>query len=170
MPKLASVLGIVVGELAASWAPKGVDKGFARKFLEGHAWKFAKEKKWESCIAVLVWLIYGIVLFPNIDNFIDRAAMEISLSGNPVPFLLADFYHTFHTLHEKKGGSFLCRAPLLHIWMKTHMPLDGPFVSKDLPWCQNFSSLSSNIIHWYKREWETQNFILFGEDFRMYPW
>lgn len=48
MPKLASVLGIDVGELAASWASKGVDKAFTRKFLEGHAWKFAKEKKWES--------------------------------------------------------------------------------------------------------------------------
>lgn len=48
MPKLASVLGVEVGELAASWAPKGTDKGFARKFLEGHAWRFSKEKKWDS--------------------------------------------------------------------------------------------------------------------------
>lgn len=127
MPKLVSVLGIDVGELAFSWTPKGADKGFARKFLEDHAWKFAKEKKWESCIAVLTLLIYGIVLFPNIDNFIDHAAVDIFLSGNPVSFLLAYFYHTFHTLHEKKGGNFLCCAPLLHIWMKTHLPLSGPF-------------------------------------------
>ncbi|XP_050909489.1 uncharacterized protein LOC127123300 [Lathyrus oleraceus] len=152
MPKLASVLGIDVGELAANWAPKGVDKGFTKKNLEGHAWKFAKENKWESCIAFLALLIYAIVLFPNIDNFIDHAVVEIFLSGNPVPFLLADFYHTFHTLPEKKGGTFLCCAPLLYIWMKTHMPLAGPFVSKDLPWCQKFVSLSSGTIQWYKRE------------------
>lgn len=160
MPKLASVLGIDVGELAASWAPKGIDKGFSRKFMEVYAWKFAKEKKWESCIAVLALLIYGIVLFPNIDNFIDHAAVEIFLSGNPVSFLLADFYHTFHTRHEKKGETFLCCAPLLQIWMKTHMPLNGPVVYKDLPWCQKFVSLSSGTIQWYKREWETQNIIL----------
>lgn len=153
MPKLASVLGIDVGELAASWAPKGADKGFDRKFLEDHAWKFVKEKKWESCIAVFTLLIYGIVLFPNIDNFIDHVAVDIFLSDNPMPFLLADLYHTFHTLHEKKGGTFLCCAPLLHIW-------NFPFVSKDLPWCQKFASLSSSTIQWYKREWETQNIIL----------
>lgn len=45
MPKLASVLGVDVGELAASWAPKGIGKGFARKFLEGHARRFDKEKE-----------------------------------------------------------------------------------------------------------------------------
>ncbi|XP_050877261.1 uncharacterized protein LOC127081015 [Lathyrus oleraceus] len=160
MPKLASVSGIEVGELAASWAPKGTDKGFTRKFLEGHAWRFTKVKKWDSCIAVLALLIYGIVLCPNIDNFIDHAAVNIFLSGNLVPFLLADFYHTFHTRHEKKGGTFLCCAPMLHIWMKTHMPLTGPFVSKDLSWCQKFASLSSSTVQWYKREWETQNIIL----------
>ncbi|XP_050916294.1 uncharacterized protein LOC127131412 [Lathyrus oleraceus] len=160
MPKLASVLRIDVGELAASWAPKGDDKGFTRKFLEGHAWKLAKEKKWESCIAVLALLIYGIILFPNIDNFIDRVVVEILLSCNPVPFLLVDFYHTFHTRHKKKGGPFLCYASLLHIGMKTHMSLVGPFVSKDLPWCQKFASLSSGTVQWYKRERETQNIIL----------
>lgn len=160
MPKLASVLGIEVVELAASWAPKGTDKGFARKFLEGHAWRLAKEKKWDSCIAVLALLIYEIILFPNIDNFIDQAVMNIFLSGNPVPFLLADFYHTLHTRHEKKSGTFLCCAPLWHIWMKTHMPLTGPFMSKDLSWCQKFALLSSSTVQWYKREWETQNIIL----------
>ncbi|XP_050920094.1 uncharacterized protein LOC127137703 [Lathyrus oleraceus] len=152
MPKLAAVLGIDVNELAASWAPKGVDKGITRKFLVGHAWKFDKEEKWESCIAVLVLLIYGIVLFPNIYNFIDRSVVEVFLSSNPVTFLLADFYHTFHTLHEKKGGTFLCCALLLHMWMKTHMPQKGPFVSKNLPWPQKFASLSVGAIQSCKRE------------------
>ncbi|XP_050876506.1 uncharacterized protein LOC127080221 [Lathyrus oleraceus] len=160
MPKLSTVFGIDVGELADSWALKGVDKGITRKFLEGHSWKFAKEKKWESCIMVLELLIYGIVLFPNIDNFIDRSAIEVFLSGNPVSFLLVDFYHTFHTRHEKKGGTFMCYDMLFHMWMKAHMPQKGPFVSKDLPWCQKFASLFASTIQWYKREWETQDIVL----------
>lgn len=82
------------------------------------------------------------------------------LSGNPVSFLLADFYHTFHTRHEKKGGTFLWCVPLLHMWMKTHEPQDGPFISKDLPWCHKFTSLSFGAIQWYKREWDTQDIIL----------
>ncbi|XP_050895230.1 uncharacterized protein LOC127101830 [Lathyrus oleraceus] len=159
MPKLAAVLGIDVNELVSSWSPKGVDKGFTRKFLEGHAWKFAKEEKWKSCITILALLIFGIILFPNIDNFIDRSTIEVFLFGNPVPFLLVDFYHIFHTHHEKKGGTFLCCVPLLHMWMKTHMPQKGPFVSKDLPWSQKFASLSAGSIQWYKRESETQDII-----------
>ena len=75
IPKLATMLDLDVSELVANWAPEGVIKEFARKFLEGHAWKFAKEEKWESCVTVLSLLSYGIVLFPNIDNFIDHLAV-----------------------------------------------------------------------------------------------
>lgn len=148
MTKLPSVFGLDANEVVANWVPKGVIKGFTRKYLEGHAWKFAKEEKWESCSAILALLIYGIVIFLNIDNFIDRSVVEIFLAGNLVSFLLADFYHTFHTRHEKKGVTFLCCAPLLHIWMKTQMPQKGPFVSKGLTWPHRFSSLSASFIQW----------------------
>lgn len=40
--RLASVLGLDANEVVANWEPKGVIKGFTRKYLEGHAWKFAK--------------------------------------------------------------------------------------------------------------------------------
>lgn len=86
---------------------QGIVKGLTRKLLEDHACRFVKEEKWEFCSAVLALLVHGIVLFLNIDNFVDHLAIEIFLAGNPVSFLLADFYHTFHTRHEKKGGTFL---------------------------------------------------------------
>lgn len=78
MSKLASVVGLNTNELVANWAPKGVVKGFTRKFLECHAWRFVKEEKWELCSAVLTLLVHGIILFPNIENFIDHLAVEIS--------------------------------------------------------------------------------------------
>lgn len=91
-----------------------------------------KEEKWKLCGAVLTLLVHGIVLFPNIDNFVDHLEVEIFLAGNPVPFLLEDFYHTFQTRNEKKSENFLCYALLLHLWMKTRMPQKDPFISKGL--------------------------------------
>lgn len=144
----------------ADWVPNGVIKWFTKKYLEGHAWKFAKEEKWESYGEVLALLMYAIILFPNIDNFIDHLAVEIFLSGNSMPFLLENFYHTFHTRHENKRGTFIYYALLLHICMKTHMPQKCTFVPKVLSWPQRFASLIVGYIQWYKREWETKNVIL----------
>lgn len=148
MSKLALVLGLIVNELVANWAPKGIVKGFTRKYLEDYAYRFVREEKWEFCSAVLALLVHGIVLFPNINNFVDHSAIEILLASNPVPFLLADFYNNFHTRLEKKGGTFLCYAPLLHVWMRTHMPQKRPFVSRNITWPRRFSSLSANFVQW----------------------
>lgn len=108
---LSSVLGINVNELMANWGPKGTVKGITKKFLEDHAWKMIKEENEELCSTTSTLLIHGIVLFPNIDNFVDHLAVEISLTNNPVPFLVTDFYHTFHTRHEKRGGILIFCLP-----------------------------------------------------------
>lgn len=51
-------------------------------------------------------LIHGIVLFPNTDNFMDQITVEIFLSGNSIPFLLADIYYSLQERHEKKEGIY----------------------------------------------------------------
>lgn len=134
LSELALVLGINANELLDNWESKGTVKGLTKKFLEDHAWKIIKEEKEELCSATLALLIHGIVLFPNIDNFVDHLAVEVFLTNNPMPFLLAEFYHTFHIRHEKKGGTFICCAHLLHLWMRTHMPQRGSFSYRNLSW------------------------------------
>lgn len=119
-----------------------------------------KEDKAELCSVTLVLLIHGIVLFPNIDNFVDHLAVKIFLTNNPVSFLLADFYHTFHTRCEKRGGTYLYCNPLLDLWMRTHIPQRGPFANSNISWLQRLTYLSSSWILWYKREWETKDVIL----------
>lgn len=132
MSTLASVLDLNASEFVENWAPASVVKGFTRKFLKDHALRCFKEEKWEFCNAVLALLVHGIVLFPNIDNFIDQMAVEIFLVGNLVAFMLADLYRTFHTRNEKKGGTFLFYAPILHIWMRIHIPQKDHIVSSNL--------------------------------------
>ena len=61
----------------------------------------------EAFEAIFVLLIYGLVLFPNIDNFVDVNAIRNFSSLNPVPTLLGDTYFSFHMRNAKGGGSIV---------------------------------------------------------------
>ena len=50
----------------------------------------------KSFHSILALLIYGLLLFPNIDNFVDINAIKIFLTKNLVPTLLADTYHSIY--------------------------------------------------------------------------
>ncbi|XP_050878157.1 uncharacterized protein LOC127081975 [Lathyrus oleraceus] len=158
--KIASALSINVPTVRDNWAEKGGCKGFAVMFLEDLALKFKKSGNWNAFYAVLALLIHGIVLFPNVEKFVDQVAIEVFLSGNPVPFLLADVYYALHARHEKRGGVLLCCDPLLYTWFMQHMPEEGPFVAKELKSPQKLASLTASSIRWYIREWETPDIIV----------
>ncbi|XP_058725918.1 uncharacterized protein LOC131597226 [Vicia villosa] len=49
-------------------------------------------------------MIYGLVMFPNIPNFIDLTAICLFMDQNPVPTLLADTYYAIHSRYGKKGS------------------------------------------------------------------
>lgn len=132
LTELSIVLGINTNKLVANWGTKGFVKGLTQKFLKAHAWVMLKEERPNFYSATLALMIHGIVLFPNIDKFVDHLVVEVFLTKNPIPFLLADFYHTLHTRHEKKGSTFLCCASLLHLWMRARMPQRGPFTQINL--------------------------------------
>lgn len=159
MTELSIVLGINANKLVPNWGTKGSVKGLTQNFLGAHASEMLKEESPDFFSANLALLIHGIILFPNMDKFVDHLAIEIFLMKNLVSFMFADFYHTFHTRHEKKGCTFLYCAPLLHLWMRSRMPQLGTFVQSNLTWPQKFASLSASSILWYKREWETKEVI-----------
>ena len=62
---------------------------------------------------VVALLIYGMVLFPNLDQLIDVNAVKDFLSRNPIPTLLGDILHYLHTLTMKRRGILMCCTPLL---------------------------------------------------------
>ncbi|KAJ1406314.1 hypothetical protein SESBI_25240 [Sesbania bispinosa] len=75
---------------------------------------------------VLALTIYGIVIFPNADDFVDLASIDIFLAQksrgeNPVPAVLADVYHTLNYCYVKKGKRILCCLPALYVWLTAHI-------------------------------------------------
>ena len=96
---------------------------------------------------VLALLIYGLVLFPNLDQFIDVNSIKVFLSHNPIPTLFGDILHCFHTRTMKKRGTLLCCIPLLAKWFTLHLPRSTLKNEQGLTWFQRMMSLTHSDIH-----------------------
>lgn len=91
-----STLHLDKEEVTTNLRPKGDILGFSLKFLVEKALAFKSKEDWVSFNLVLALIIYGIVLFPNIDDFVDMTYIRIFLHRNPIPTLLVDVYHSIH--------------------------------------------------------------------------
>jgi hypothetical protein len=171
-------LDINVRELAQNIKPKenGKFQGVTRKYLEKKAVGYVKTSEWKKLNDVLALLIYGIVLFPKIPDFIDLYALNIYLAvqideENPVPTLLADVYYSLDLRHEKKGGVILCCIPLLYTWFMSHYLRKGSFIeyqdNYNRP--EKIKSLTENSITWYLREHKVDGIIFNCGDFPSVP-
>lgn len=95
--------------------------------------------RWDAFKYILVLIIYGVVLFPNVDEFMDMTIVTI---------LLVDVYYYVHCRNQKKGGMLNFCTPLLYKWVLAHLPRKGPFVEnkENVKWSQRISSLNANDI------------------------
>ncbi|XP_058774538.1 uncharacterized protein LOC131648828 [Vicia villosa] len=149
MDRIAGALYLSMKEVKDNWKPNGGTNGFHVKFLIKKVDTLAIEKKWREFNALLAVMIYGLVLFPNIPNFVDLTAVCLFMDQNPVPTLLADTDYTIHSRYGKKGSVGGC-LPLLYEWFTSHLPKNGPFVTtKDSQkWPQRIMGLTENDIVW----------------------
>ncbi|XP_050919758.1 uncharacterized protein LOC127137329 [Lathyrus oleraceus] len=103
-------------DVTSNFEAKANTKGFPLKFLIKRAYILLDAHIWEACCVVIALSIYGIILFPNLDNFIDMTAISILIMKNLMPTLLADMYYYLSLRHTKKGGMIAYCAPLLYKW------------------------------------------------------
>ncbi|XP_050889493.1 uncharacterized protein LOC127094746 [Lathyrus oleraceus] len=143
-------------EIKANLTTKGGILGLPAKFLIDEARYFASMKSMDAFEAILALLIYGLFLFPNIDDFVDINAIKIFLIGNPVPTLLANVYHSVHLRNSHKGGMIICCTTLLYKWFISHLPRSTSFwdLKDGLIWSQKIMSLTHSDIDWFDRAYE----------------
>ncbi|KAI5429398.1 hypothetical protein KIW84_034128 [Lathyrus oleraceus] len=96
---VARALYLSIKEVSDNWKSSGDVVGLPLKYLVRMAKEEAKKGNWEAFNAQLAIMIYGVVLFPSMPNFVDLAAITIFIEGNPVPTLLADTYYAIHSRH-----------------------------------------------------------------------
>ncbi|KAI5436421.1 hypothetical protein KIW84_022781 [Lathyrus oleraceus] len=101
---VARALHLSIKEVSDNWKSSGDVVGLPLKYLVRMAKEEAKKGNWEAFHAQLAIMIYGVVLFPSMPNFVDFAAVTIFFRGNPVPTLLADTYYAIHSRHGKGGA------------------------------------------------------------------
>jgi len=120
---------------------------------------------------ILALLIYGLLLSPNIDNFVDINAIKIFLTRNLVPTLLADTYHSIHDRTLAGRRTILCCAPFLYKWFTSHLPQTQPFIKnpEKFLWSQRIMSLTPTDIIWYNAASDTGTVIIHCCDFLNVP-
>ncbi|KAI5419673.1 hypothetical protein KIW84_043730 [Lathyrus oleraceus] len=167
---IARALRLSVKEVGENWKPCGEVVGLPLRFLLRVARDEAEKGNWEVFHAQLATMIYGIILFPSMPNFIDYTAISIFIRGNPVPTLLADTYYAIHSRHGK-GGAIRCCLPLLFKWFMSLLPASGPFVDTQstLKWTQRVMSLTSYDIRWQSYRMEVKVVIISCGEFRNVP-
>ncbi|KAI5397427.1 hypothetical protein KIW84_063296 [Lathyrus oleraceus] len=164
---VARALHLSIKEVSDNWKSSGDMVGLPLKYLVRMAKEEAKKGNWEAFHAQLAIIIYGIVLFPSMPNFVDFAAITIFLGGNPVPTLLVDAYYAIHSRHGK-GGAIRCCLPLLLRWFLSLLPTSGPFVDSQSThkWTQRIMSLTSYDIRWQSYRVNVRNVVMSCGEFR----
>ncbi|XP_050914133.1 uncharacterized protein LOC127128806 [Lathyrus oleraceus] len=148
-------------EIKANLTTKGGMLALPAKFLIEEARYFASMSSMDAFEAILSLLIYGLLLFPNVDDFVDINAIKIFLIGNPVPTLLADVYHSVHLKNFHKGGKIICCTTLLYKWFISHLPRSTTFwdLKDGFLWSQKIMSLTHSNIDWFDRAYEGATII-----------
>ena len=95
--QIANILCLSKADIEDNLKVKGGLRGFQLDFLLKRGHMAADKEKWDIFNVLFACSIYGIVLFPNVANFVDINAIQIFAQRNPVPTLLGDFYHSIHT-------------------------------------------------------------------------
>jgi len=156
IPDIVAAFHLESSEVKAHLATKGGLQCLPYNFLYQKATDFADSFDANDFETILTLIIYGIVLLPNVDRFVDMNVIRIFLTQNHVPTLLADTYFTIHDRTIKARGTILCCTHLLNIWITSHLPRPElrPVYR---PWSEKIMTLTHNDIVWCNtdRDFET---------------
>ena len=80
-------------DVTSNLETKGNTKGFTLKFLIEKYYIFMDAHSWEAFYSLIALVVYEIILFPDLDDFVDMIVISIFLTKNSVPTLLVDVYY-----------------------------------------------------------------------------
>ncbi|RDX83015.1 hypothetical protein CR513_36120, partial [Mucuna pruriens] len=101
-------------------------EGLPQSYLEERLNHFLEKEDWLAVMDIFGLLIYGIVLFPHLENYIDLATIDTFLARrdrgeNPIMEILANTYYTLNYCCKKNGKSLRCCTHLLYLWLTAHL-------------------------------------------------
>ncbi|KAL5170415.1 hypothetical protein HKD37_11G032129 [Glycine soja] len=153
--------------------------GLPQRYLEDKARGMANQGDWVPFMDVLALLIFGVVLFPNVDGLVDLAAIDAFLAyhhskESPVVAVLADLLDTFDRRCEKSSARIICCLPALCVWLVSHLFRQDtrhpcPLLShrsctekRRIDWDQLLAGIGGRTISWFPRWKEGKEGVLFS--------
>jgi len=126
LARISKIVQISVQELDHGKQVRNGVVGIPRKCLEAKARALAGRGEWAPFIDILALLIFGGVLFPNVDGLVDLATIDAFLAyhdhkESPVVAMLADLYDTFDRRCEKSSTRIVCCTLALYVWLVSHL-------------------------------------------------
>ncbi|KAL5172670.1 hypothetical protein HKD37_16G045380 [Glycine soja] len=179
LSKIAAVVGDSAKELDRTKQTRNGVVGLPRKYLEGKARDMASQEKWGPFADILALLIFGVVLFLNVDGLVNLAAIDAFLAyhhskESPVVAILADLFDTFDRRCEKNSARIVCCLPALCVWLISHLFRQGtrhpcPLQSYRscaekgrVDWDQHLAGIGGSAINWFPRWKEGKEGVLFS--------
>ncbi|KAL5180012.1 hypothetical protein HKD37_01G001213 [Glycine soja] len=179
LSKVAAVIGDSAKELDRIKQIRNGVVGLPWKYLEDKARDMVSQEKWGPFADVLAFLIFGVVLFPNVNGLVDLAAIDAFLAyhhgkESPVVAILADLFDTFDRRCEKNSARIVCCLPALYVWLISHLfrqdtrhpcPLQSyrSCVEKGrVVWDQHLAGIGGSTINWFPRWKEGKEGVLFS--------
>jgi len=160
-------LHLKTSDVSKNLITKSHIQGFTSKYLLEQA--NLESTCQDTLEAILALLIYGLILFPNLDNFVDMNAIVIFHSKNPVPTLLADTYHVIHDRTLKGRGYILCCIPLLYRWFISHLPSSFHTNAENWSYSQRIMALTPDEVVWITPATRVKEIITGCGDFLNVP-
>ncbi|KAH1254039.1 hypothetical protein GmHk_04G010564 [Glycine max] len=179
LSNIAAVVGDSARELDRMKQTRNGVVGLPRKYLEGKARDMANQEEWVPFADILALLIFGAVLFPNVDSLVDLAAIDAFLAyhhskESPVVAILADLFDMFDQRCEKNSAQIVYCLPALCVWLVSHLfqqyirhpcPLQSyrSCVEKRIiDWDQYLAGIGGNTINWFPQWKEGKEGVLFS--------
>ncbi|RDY11728.1 hypothetical protein CR513_03557, partial [Mucuna pruriens] len=153
--------------------------GLPRVYLEQRLCQLREEEEWTAVMDVFRLLLYGILLFPQVEDYVDLATMEVFMAKkdrgeNPTMAVLANTYYTFNYCSEQKEGSLRCCTPLLYLWLMSHLfhyksktacPIEEfkwswIWTMTKESWIKQLNEASERTIRWYPPWNEREHMIV----------
>ena len=100
--------------------------GILRKCLEEKVETLASQGEWVSFMDVLALLVFGMILFLNVDGLVDLAVIDAFLAyhhikESSVIAVLVDAYDTFDLRCKKSSVRIVCCMLALYVWLVSHV-------------------------------------------------
>ena len=136
--------------------------------MEEKAKALVDQGEWTSFVDVLALLVFGIVLFPNVDGLVDLTVIDAFLAyhyskESPVVAILADAYDTFDPRCKKSSTRIVCCTPTLYVWLVSHIflhasrpicPLQGDHMCAERGkenWEELLAIMVGASVNWFPR-------------------